>query len=773
MTESAPDGAGPRGEPLSLLPMKILFVDDMATVRLLYGKLLQDAGYQVLLAGSMAEALEVARQEQPRLAIIDCHMPDGDGVELTRRLVAQPENADVLVVMHSQSKDEVEPSLAAGAIDLIFKDDPREVFLMRVAALRRFIEAQAAQRRAENENRERTLETIQRLRQVEEQARVELEERVLERTRELTAINERFEAEMRERTRAETDLRLAHKVFDNTSEAIMLTDPQGVIVDINPAFTIITGYTREEAVGENPRKFKSGCHNDGFYAEMWRAIAETGSWQGEVWDRRKSGDIYPKRLAINAVYDADGRIEHYIGIFTDISETKDSEQKLQRLAYFDPLTKLPNRVLFRERLEHEVLTARRHGQKVGLCFIDLDRFKHVNDTLGHSAGDELLQRVAERLLGCVRANDTVARMGGDEFTMILTDIDDEESVARVARKVLMGLQQQMEIKGHEIYVGASIGIAIYPDNGGDFETLTKNADLAMYRAKERGRGNAAFYSDEMNTRTSELLALEARLRRAVEEEQLILHYQPKMDLCSGRLVGMEALVRWQPPDGPMIMPTEFVPMAEETGLVLSLGRWVMARAAADCLEWVRQGYSLRVAINLSPREFQDHRFLDSVDTVLTESGLPPEHFEVEITESLMMRDVDGAIQTLHALRARGITISMDDFGTGFSSLNYLKQFPIHALKIDRSFVRDVPGDPNDVAIVKAILSLAAVMKLKVVAEGVENAEQLAFLQRNLCDEMQGYYYSKPMSKDDFGRFLRECGDCGRALLSGELVRSVS
>ncbi|OSM00211.1 two-component system response regulator [Magnetofaba australis] len=734
--------------------MKILFVDDMTTVQMLYGQLLYDQGHQVILASSLTEALTLAREHRPPLAIVDFHMPEGNGAELTRALLAQPETANTLVLMHSQARDVVKQSLEAGAIDLIYKDDPHEVFLMRVAAVTHFIQTQAEQQRREAAARKREMEALERARAVEERARVELEERVAERTAELTQSNRQLTEEIEKRAHAETNLRLAHMVFQNTAEAIILTDPTGAIIDVNPAFSAISGYTREEAIGANPRDFKSGRHDDNFYAKMWNSVLSKGHWQGEVWDRRKNGEIYPKRLTINVVRDASNRIEHFVGIFSDISEDKATEMKLEQLAYYDPLTQLPNRMLFRDRLEHEFYSARRHKSRFAVCFIDLDRFKQVNDTLGHSAGDELLQHVAQRLEGCVRATDTVARLGGDEFTMILTEVGvSSDSVAHVAEKVLIELQKPMHIKGQEIFVGASIGISLFPENGEDFDTLTKNADVAMYQAKARGRGNFVFFSEDMNTRARERLMLESKLKKAIENEELSVFYQPKMEMYGGRLVGMEALARWVTRDGEEIPPTRFIPIAEETGLVGPLGDFVMRRAARDCKRWLDMGHPLRVAVNLSAREFLDPLLPERVDAILAEAQLPGEHFEIEITESMMMQDVEQAVHVLQELRARNITIAMDDFGTGYSSLSYLKQFPIHTLKIDRAFVKEAPDDPNDVAIVAAVLSVARAMDLKVVAEGVEESRQLALLRDHGCDELQGYLYAKPLNTDDFTQFL--------------------
>ncbi|ABK44337.1 response regulator receiver modulated diguanylate cyclase/phosphodiesterase with PAS/PAC sensor(s) [Magnetococcus marinus MC-1] len=748
--------------------MKVLFVDDMATVRMLYGRLLSMAGYKVVLADSVNDALAKARIERPPLAIVDYHMPDGTGADLTRALLATPETSDILVVMHSQSLDVISESLEAGAIDLIHKEDPKEVFLMRVAAMGRFIETQNAHREAEAHARQKELQAAEQLRRIEEQARQQLEQRVRERTLELTQSNERLSNEVAVRMRAESGLRLIHKVFENTSEAIILTDPQGMILDINPAFTEITGFSREEALGHNPRSFKSDRHDATFYTNMWRKIAEEGFWQGEIWDRRKNGEIYPKRLTINAVRNQAGEVENYIGIFSDISESKATELKLERLAYYDALTQLPNRMLFHDRLEHEFYNAQRHRKQVAVFFIDLDRFKQVNDTLGHSAGDELLQHVAQRLEGCVRAADTVARMGGDEFTVILADISDNESVARVARKVLEELQKSISIKGHDIFVGASIGIALYPDNGNDVETLTKNADMAMYRAKESGRGNYKFFSEEMNVSTSQRLSLESQLHHAVNANLLEVYYQPKLNMQSGIMVGMEALVRWPQADGSMIPPIQFIPVAEETGLIVPLGRLVMRQAMLDCARWVREtGMNLRVAVNLSAREFQSPGLVVEIEQTLAECGLDARHFEVEITESLMMHDVENAIATLEQISRLGIHIAMDDFGTGYSSLSYLKKFPIHSLKVDRSFVKDIPDDPNDIEIVAAILSLAKVLNLKVVAEGVETQEQLSFLRQNLCDECQGYSFSKPLSAVDFTAFLADVHNHSARLMNND------
>ncbi|MBF0159190.1 MAG: EAL domain-containing protein [Magnetococcales bacterium] len=586
-----------------------------------------------------------------------------------------------------------------------------------------------------------------------EEAYSALEQRVHERTRELHELNQQLLEQIQRQKEAESELRLAASVFANASEAILMTDSHGTIINVNDSYTTITGFSRDEAVGKNPRVAKSGRHSDSFYRDMWQAILNHGKWAGEIWDRRKNGEIYPKWLTINAVKNEHSQTSHYVGIFSDISAIKATEQKLEQLAYYDVLTGLPNRMLFRDRMEHEIAVAHRKNSKAALFFVDLDRFKQVNDTLGHAAGDQLLIEVGQRIGQCVRKSDTVARLGGDEFTVILTEVVRSSVVAHVAGNIIASLSEPVQLLGDQLaYIGASIGIALYPDDGHDFETLAKNADIAMYKAKENGRGNYQFFKEEMNLQSTRRLSLEHRLRKALERDELFLFYQPKADLPSGRISGMEALIRWRTTEGETISPGEFIPIAEESGLITAIGEWVVVTACTQAKQWYDQDRGdqapFRMAINLSAAQFQKKGLRQFIETVLQQTGLPADFLEVEITESMMMGDVKQAIATMEDLCASGIHIAIDDFGTGYSSLGYLKRFPIHTLKVDQTFVRQLVTDSSDSAIVSAIISMAHRLNLEVVAEGVETKEQLDFLMKERCDKIQGYFLGRPLSAID-------------------------
>ncbi|ABK44728.1 diguanylate cyclase/phosphodiesterase with PAS/PAC sensor(s) [Magnetococcus marinus MC-1] len=556
------------------------------------------------------------------------------------------------------------------------------------------------------------------------------------------------------RKMAEEGLVLAKMIFDNAGEAIVITDAQGDITDVNPAYQRIMGYTRDEIVGQNPSILKSGRHDEQFYEQMWNEMLSEGHWQGEIWDRRKSGEIFPKWLTIDAIRDEQGVISNFVGLFMDITQQKETEEQLEKLAYYDPLTELPNRALFRDRLEQEMRLSARGGKSLGLFFIDLDRFKYVNDSLGHDKGDDLLIQVAGRIKHHLRTSDTVARLGGDEFTVILPGIEQTNDVARIAGAIVKSLGEVFVLQGHEVFIGGSIGIAMHPDDGEDYETLTKHADTAMYRAKEEGRGTYKFFTSDMNEINGRRLSLERALRQAVECNQLTLHYQPKVDVKQCRITGMEALVRWNHPEQGLVSPVDFIPIAEETGLIITIGEWVMQQACMDAKRLARSSrHPLQVAINLSAKQFQDALLVAKLERSLQQSGLAPELLEVEITESLAMGDVNRTIEQIGELRALGVKVSIDDFGTGYSSLSYLKKLPLNALKIDKSFIQDLYLDSDDTAIVSSILSMASALGLSVVAEGVENQAQIHFLCEKECPTIQGYFFSKPLPFEAFEKFL--------------------
>jgi diguanylate cyclase (GGDEF)-like protein/PAS domain S-box-containing protein len=547
---------------------------------------------------------------------------------------------------------------------------------------------------------------------------------------------------------ATRQLVLSDNVFENSIEGIVITDAGGVIQRINPAFSDITGYWEQEVIGQNPRILKSDRHENEFFAGMWQDLVDTGQWQGEIWNRRKDGEIYPQWLTITSIRDAQGNIMNYVGVFHDMTEIKLHEEQLRYQAHHDALTGLPNRVLFHDRLGMAMAHARRDGNKVAVLFLDLDNFKRINDSLGHTVGDLLLKEVAIRLGGCLRQIDSVARYGGDEFIVLFEGVEQEEDVLLAAKRIIAGLAPVVNLQGQDFYLTVSLGIAFYPEDGQDQDTLIKNADTAMYRAKESGKNTYRVFTPAMNKRVTEWLAVENSLRKALDLKEFFLHYQPKVDLNTGRIVGVEALIRWRRGDGEIISPVDFIPMAEDTGLIVEIGDWVLAQACADLGEILGKGYGIKMAVNLSPRQFRQEDLLGKIRATLVQSGIGPEGLIFEITEGSVMENEEKAIVLLGALRGMGAEISIDDFGTGYSSLYYLKQLPIGELKIDRRFVKDIAGHGDNVAIVAAIIAMAKSLDMRVVAEGVETGEQLHFLRRHGCDQMQGFLFSKPVAKEE-------------------------
>lgn len=544
-------------------------------------------------------------------------------------------------------------------------------------------------------------------------------------------------------------LHLAAQVFENSQNAIIITDPGARIQAVNPAFSRMTGYAPDEVLGKTPRLLNSGREDDAAYAAMWESLNRTGHWQGELWNRRKNGEMFPEWLSISAVRCDAGEIGHYIGIGVDISERKDAEARIEHLAYYDALTDLPNRALASDRLGQVLAEAIRNGTEAALLFLDIDRFKNINDTLGHLAGDRLLQMTAQRLRNSVRAMDTVSRLGGDEFLVILPEASAEEA-ALVARKLIKQFQSPFDINGHQLTITISVGITIHPVDGSDAETLLKHADTAMYHAKESGRSRYSFFLPEMNERVQKRLELENHLHRAFEASEFALHYQPKVNLPDGRLVGAEALIRWRHPEWGMVPPNRFIPVAEESDLILNIGDWVITEVCRQLSAWRSAGLSLvPVAVNLSVKQFVQADFVARLHAILGNYDIPAALIELEVTESLFMQDSDHAVTILHHLRDLGFSLSLDDFGTGYSSLAYLKRMPLDKLKIDRAFVRDLANDADDAAIVRAVTQLGHTLGLRVIAEGVETSEQLDYLLAQHCDEAQGYLFSRPLPADEF------------------------
>ena len=554
--------------------------------------------------------------------------------------------------------------------------------------------------------------------------------------------------------RAEEELRLAAKVFESSGEAIMITDAGGRIISVNQAFARVTGYAAADVVGRNASLLASGRHSREFFSEMWRGLLDSGYWQGEIWNQRRDGEVFPEWLGISSVRDPEGRITHFVGIFSDISERKAAEEKIEFLAHHDPLTALPNRLLLQDRMEQAIVHGERTGRKVALLFVDLDRFKAVNDAFGHPVGDLLLRDAAQRLQACVRDSDTISRHGGDEFLVILTDLHNSEVPAQVAGKIMTALGEPFHIDAHEATISASVGIAVYPEDGAGFDELLKKADTAMYHAKEAGRNAFRFYTERMNADAQERLDLHSRLRRALERAEFVLHYQPLVDLKRGRIVGGEALVRWQCPEHGLIAPGDFIPAAEHSGLIVPLGEWVLREACRELAHWHAQGQSqLSMAVNISSIQFRRGDVEETVRRALAASGAMPSALELELTESILIDGAEQVLATIKSLQAVGVRLAIDDFGTGYSSLAYLKRFAVDKLKIDQSFVRDIVTDQDDAAIVRAVIQMARSLNLKVLAEGVETEAVAAELRAMECDLVQGYHFGRPLPAAEFRRLI--------------------
>jgi len=558
-----------------------------------------------------------------------------------------------------------------------------------------------------------------------------------------------------ERKKAETQMQKLSRALEQTADAVLITDRDGVIEYVNPAFERVSGYTFAETVGRQPNLLKSGRQGPGFHENLWKTILAGEVFNDVLINRRKDGSLYYEEKTITPIKDADGRVTHFVATGKDITERMQTQERLAFMAQHDPLTELPNRALLLDRLKQSLAGARWRERRVGVLFVDLDRFKTINDTLGHEVGDRLLQQLAERFQRSVRDGDTVARFGGDEFVILLDDVASEDDVAGVAQKVLQALAPPFRVDGQTLYVTASIGVSLFPNDGENASTLLRNADIAMYRAKELGKNTYQFYSADMSSRAFERLTLESNLRRALEQGEFRLYYQPQVDVTTGAIVGVEALLRWQHPEFGLVMPNEFIPLLEETGLIVPTGAWILDTACAQLAAWHAQGWPrLRLAVNLSPRQFQTQNLTTVVKQAVDRLDGDPGRLELEITEGMLLRHVPITAETLEALHLLGVRMAIDDFGTGYSSLSYLRRLPIDTLKIDRMFVRDIPHDPDDSAITVAIIALVQSMKLEMIAEGVENTAQRDFLHARGCNVMQGFLFSRPLPAEEITRLLQ-------------------
>lgn len=547
---------------------------------------------------------------------------------------------------------------------------------------------------------------------------------------------------------------LIQKVFETISEGIMITDPKKKIINVNPAFEFVTGYKKEEVVGHSPAILQSGIHDSGFYKSMWNELYSKGEWQGEIWNRRKTGDAYPEWLSIMEVRDKQGEVTNYCGVFSDLTEQKDVEDELEKRAMTDTLTGVSNRFAYNERMRVLLESSSTRSYQHAVLFLDLDRFKQINDTLGHAVGDYLLVEVANRIQSLLKNKDILARYGGDEFVITLTNIHHPREAVHLAEMIIQLLEQPFTVDDQNLYVSTSIGISIYPHDEDDTEVLLTKADKAMYYAKQNGRGQFSFYFDELQTDNKRVLLLDNELRKTIENDSFELHYQPKVSVTTGAIVGVEALVRWHNEKLGFVSPGEFIPYAEETGLIIPISECIINRACQDYVKLKSQNVKrIPIALNISSIHFHQSNFIESITQILERNNCPAHYFEIELTERTVMSSEKETIRKLVLLKQLGFKLSIDDFGTGYSSLSYLVQFPLDYLKIDRSFIQHICSLDDKQAIVDAIIQMAHRLHMKVIAEGVEQREQVQLLRKMGCDMIQGYYYSKPLPLDEFIEFL--------------------
>lgn len=796
----------------------VLVVEDDEAARLTTSITLEQAGYRVVEAADCASARARFAECKPDLILLDVLLPDGDGYSLCREFLAQPRGRDLPIAMVTGLDDikSIHQAYESGATDFITKpvswgtlpyriqfilrakkalndasisegktrallagipdiilriDRDGHVIDLQVGAYVNDMEEWVVNDTATGEAHlpcpvyrilapqihrvfagkgEQLVEfewsqTRQTLRTWEARVMLREQDEIVMVIRDITL-----------RKQQEAELRLWGKVFEGSNEAILITDAQLKIILVNNAYEKITGFSEADVMGVDTVKVGVKLHSYSFFRNLVSVLKERGSWQGELINQRKNGEKFPTWYSISQVLNSEGQPENYIAIFSDISERKKSRERIDFLAHHDSLTELPNRALLNDRLEMAINTAKRRGEKVGLLFIDLDRFKNINDSLGHAVGDQVLRQTAARLSAAIRTDDTVARLGGDEFVVLLPRVRDERSLAEVAIKLREEILLPYILEDMPLHISPSIGIAVYPDDGDTPSTLIKNADAAMYLAKEKGRNNYQFYTPLLNARTLDRLKLEYDLRSALEQGQFELHYQPQIIAGSKTLYGAEALIRWRHPERGLVPPNHFIPLAEETGLIIPLGAWVIAEAARQINAWHQAGFAdLVVSVNISALQFHQVGFLAEVQGLLAQAGTQPSSLELELTESMLMSDMEVSIQVLQAFRDLGYRIAIDDFGTGFSCLNYLRRLPANILKIDQSFVRDMQTDNASLAIVTSIIRLADSLGMETIAEGVETAEELALLASQGCRLMQGYHFSKPLPPAQFEVWLRQ------------------
>jgi diguanylate cyclase (GGDEF)-like protein/PAS domain S-box-containing protein len=802
----------------SLVGALVLIVEDDEAARLTTSITLERAGYQVMEAADCASARACFAERKPDIILLDVLLPDGDGYGLCSEFLAQPRGRNIPIAMVTGLDDiaSIHQAYESGATDFITKPVSWGSLPYRIQFILRAKHALIDASVSEGKTRALLAGIPDIILRIDRDGHVidmqvgayvnEMEEWVMydpatgeghlpasvyralaphihrvfagkgeqlvefewsqtqkkRRTWEARVILREHDEvvmvirDITQRKQQEAELRLWAKVFEGSNEAILITDAHLNIILVNKAYEKIMGYTEDEVLGVDTTAVGARLHSHSFFRNLVSILKERGHWQGELISRHKSGEKFPTWYSISQVLNANGEPENYIAIFSDISERKKSRERIDFLAHHDSLTELPNRALLNDRLEMAINTAKRRGDKLGILFIDLDRFKNINDSLGHAAGDQILRQTAARLSAAVRNDDTVARLGGDEFVVLLPRVRDERSLAEVAIKLRKELLLPYMLEDMPLHISPSMGIAVYPEDGDTASVLIKNADAAMYLAKEKGRNNYQFYTPVLNARTLDRLKLEYDLRSALEQGQFELHYQPQIVAGSKKLYGAEALVRWRHPERGLVPPNHFIPLAEEIGLIIPLGAWVIGEAARQVNRWHQNGFTdLVVSVNISALQFHQAGFLAEVQGLLASAGTQPSSLELELTESMLMSDMEVSIQVLQAFRDLGYRIAIDDFGTGFSCLNYLRRLPANILKIDQSFVRDMQSDSASLAIVTSIIRLAESLGMETIAEGVETAEEYALLAGQGCRLMQGYHFSKPLPSEQFEAWVQQ------------------
>lgn len=714
-------------------PRRILVVDDEELTRRLTGGLVEQMGFEPISAGSGEEALDKL-DDSIDMVLLDVLMPGMSGFELTRHIRKDEKYHDLPVILITtlKGREEKLAGVEAGANDFISKPVDKTELTVRMDSLLRMRDMQ----RRERKNKEQLAQMVSAL----ETAHGELENRVKSRTAELQNTADKLRREISHRQSVQMELELLEEIFNNSIQGITITDADCNIIKINPAFSAITGYTADEVYGRNPRILKSNKHDEDFYRGMWEKLNAHGRWSGEIWNRRKSGDAYPEWLKIFAFYDEEGTVVNYAAIFHDLTEAKEKDERIEYQASYDALTSLPNRSLFLDRLRTGLSTADRSGARVALLCLNLNNFKHINDTYGYLAGDAILQEIARRLRALTGSGDAVARLDGDMFAMMMTDPKDDQEIVKLTEQIQQLISTPIQFLGHKLDLSTRMGISMAPDDSEHYETLLGQAELAMDRAKKLGENTVQFFTKDMNDRMVRRMELEKKLRTALQEQEFKLFYQPRICIKSMQIIGWEALIRWEN-EGQIVSPGEFIPLAEETGLIIPIGEWVVRQA---CEDFRKLNLPDRVvSVNLSPLQFSHKELNETLKRITEETGMAPHSLELEITETNAMTDVHTSVSRLKTLSEMGFRLAIDDFGTGYSSLAYLKEFPIDVLKIDMSFIQDIEKDANSRMIVSTIIDMAKNFRLEVVAEGVETDEQLEFLKKRGCDQVQGYLLGKP------------------------------